>query len=177
MFQLQLCSIRNRILKVDKRTKLSSCCPRFWRRKVHLIWGSPMASAMLHLLPVLGLTGGRRVFPYRRQDLVPWMQQQPLHTIEKLLTMYLFVHVLTLALTKLLKFITKFKNPSWLLGKTQLNRYHHWKMILWGISLLLSDIHTGTTVMYKDEVSKIMAQKNKNNLILLCYACRWTKRI
>lgn len=63
-------------------------CPRFWRRKVHLIWGPPVASAMLHLLPVLRLTGGRRLFPYRWQDLVPWMQQQPLHAIEKLLPMY-----------------------------------------------------------------------------------------
>lgn len=63
-------------------------CPRFWRRKVHLIWGPPVASAMLHLLPVLRLAGGRRLFPYRWQDLVPWMQQQPLHAIEKLLPMY-----------------------------------------------------------------------------------------
>lgn len=115
-----------------------SCCPRFWRRKVHLVWGPPMASAVLHLLPVLSLAGGRWFFPERGQDLVPWMQQQPLHAIETLLTMYLLVHVLTLALTKLLNFFTRFKSPSWLRGKkTQLNKCHHWKMILWGISLLL----------------------------------------
>lgn len=125
IFQLQLCSILITMLTKELNWSHSSCCPRFWRRKVHLIWGSPMASALLHLLPVLGLTGGRRFFPYRGQDLVPWMQQQPLHAIDKLLSMYLLVHVLTLASTKLLNFITSFKNPSWLLGKkTQLNKYH-----------------------------------------------------
>lgn len=60
-----------------------------------------MASAVLHLLRVLGLAGGRRFFPYRGQDLVPRMQQQPLHAIEELLTMFLLVHVPTCALTKL----------------------------------------------------------------------------
>lgn len=128
-------------------------CPRFWRRKVHLIWGSPVASAMLHLLPVLCLTGGRRLFPYRWQDLVPWMQQQPLHAIEKLLIMYS-----AFALTKLLLSTTNVKKPRSLLRKkTQLNKCHHSKMLLWRISLFppTSDIHTGTAVMCKDEVSSI----------------------
>lgn len=53
-------------------------CRRFWRRKVHLIWGSPVASAMLHLHPVLRVTGGRRLLPQRRKDPVPWLSQQPI---------------------------------------------------------------------------------------------------
>lgn len=103
-----------------------SHCPRFWRRKVHLVWGPPVASAMLHLLPVLRLTGGRRLFPYRGQDLVPWMQQQPLHAIEKLLIMYS-----AFALTKLLLSTTKVKKPRSLLRKkTQLNKCHHSKGVI-----------------------------------------------
>lgn len=53
----------------------SPLSPRFRRRKVHLIRGSPVAPALLHLLPVLRLTGGCRLLPRRRQDPVPRMQQ------------------------------------------------------------------------------------------------------
>ncbi|TNN89078.1 Four and a half LIM domains protein 3 [Liparis tanakae] len=49
------------------------------RRKVHLVRGTPVAPAMLHLLPVLRLTGGRRLFPrWPREDPVPRLQQQPI---------------------------------------------------------------------------------------------------
>ncbi|XP_075907033.1 four and a half LIM domains protein 3 isoform X2 [Nelusetta ayraudi] len=57
--------------------------PRFRRRKVHLIRGSPVAPAVLHLLPVLRLAGGRRLLPRRRQDPVPRMQQQPIERVAR----------------------------------------------------------------------------------------------
>lgn len=42
-----------------------------------------MAPAVLHLLPVLRLTGGRRLLSRWRQDPVPRMQQQPIERVAR----------------------------------------------------------------------------------------------
>lgn len=57
-----------------------SLLSRFWRRKVHLIWRTPVASAMFHLLPVCRLARGRRLFPRGWQDPVPRLPQQPIES-------------------------------------------------------------------------------------------------
>lgn len=90
-------------------------CPRFWRRKIHLIWGTPVASAVLHLLPVLRLTGGRRLFPRWWQDLVPWLQQQPIEQSFTTFSPFLWLTFHSLS--------QHFKNPELLPRKvTQANK-------------------------------------------------------
>lgn len=111
--------------------------PRFWRWKVHLIWGSPVASAMFHLLPVLCFTGGCRLFPWRWQDLMPWLQQQP---IKKPLTHpfpWLFFRP-----------SQHFKNPQSLPRKvTQAKKMLSLRLFLWWE--IRSDFLTEETVVHR----------------------------
>lgn len=51
---------------------------RFWWRKVHLVWGTAMAPALLHLLSMLRVPGGCRLLSRARWDPLSQLQQQPI---------------------------------------------------------------------------------------------------
>lgn len=58
---------------------------RLWRRKVHLIWRSSVASAVFHLLAVLCFACWCWVFPWWWQNLMPWLPHQPIeHSFPKI---------------------------------------------------------------------------------------------
>lgn len=57
---------------------------RLWRRKVHLIWRSSVASAVFHLLAVLCFACWCWVFPWWWQNLMSWLPHQPIeHSFPK----------------------------------------------------------------------------------------------